>query len=98
MKPSVILEGVGGAAAIAGTAVLSPFIRGWYSTWGASREEVIQAIPGDHFVPRPKSQLTMAISVNASAEKIWPWFVQLGCQRAGWYSYDLLDNGGIRSD
>jgi hypothetical protein len=97
MKLGVILEGVVGAAAIAGTAIFSPFIRGWYSTWGASREEVIQAIPGDHFVPRPKSQLTMAITVNAPAVMIWPWFVQLGCQRAGWYSYDLLDNGGIQS-
>ncbi|HET6445955.1 MAG TPA: hypothetical protein VFI27_15405 [candidate division Zixibacteria bacterium] len=97
MKLSVILEGVVGAAAIAGTAILSPFIRGWYSKWGASHEEVIQAIPGDRFVPHPKSQLTMAITVNAPAVKIWPWFVQLGCQRAGWYSYDLLDNGGIPS-
>jgi hypothetical protein len=26
--------------------------------------------------------------------RVWPWLVQIGCQRAGWYSYDLLDNGG----
>ena len=39
----------------------------------------------------------MAVTVQASAEGIWPWFVQLGCQRGGRYSYDLLDNGGIPS-
>jgi len=97
MNLKIIIEGVVGAGAIAGTAILSPFIRGWYSKWGASREEASRTIPGDLLVPHPKSQLTMAVTVEAPAEKIWPWFVQLGCQRAGWYSYDLLDNGGIPS-
>jgi hypothetical protein len=97
MNLKIIFEGVVGAGAIAGTAILSPFVRGWYSKWGATREEAAQAIPGDLLVPHPKSQLTMAVTVEAPADKIWPWFVQLGCQRAGWYSYDLLDNGGIPS-
>jgi len=97
MKLKIILEGVVGAFSIGGTAIISPLIRGWYSSWGATDEEVVMEIPGDLLVPRPKSQLTMAVTVRSSPEKIWPWFVQLGCQRAGWYSYDLLDNGGIPS-
>lgn len=97
MNLRVILEGVVGAAAIAGTVVLSPFIRSWYSRWGTIDEEHRQSIPGDELVPHPKSQLTMAVTVQAPAVNIWPWFVQLGCQRGGWYSYDLLDNGGISS-
>lgn len=97
MKLKIILEGVVGAFAIGGTAIISPLIRGWYSSWGATDEETMMEIPGDLLVPRPKSQLTMAVTIRSSPEKIWPWFVQLGCQRAGWYSYDLLDNGGIPS-
>ena len=97
MKVKVYLEGIVGAATIAATVLLSPFLRRWYSTWGAADNELRRAIPGDAFVPHPKSQLTMAVTVRAPAAEIWPWFVQLGCQRAGWYSYDLLDNGGIPS-
>jgi hypothetical protein len=39
----------------------------------------------------------MAVTVHAPTEEVWPWFLQLGCQRGGWYSYDLLDNGGVPS-
>jgi hypothetical protein len=97
MKPKVYLEGIIGAATIAATIILSPFLRRWYSTWGAADDELQRAIPGDDSVPHPKSQLTMAVTVRAPAARIWPWFVQLGCQRGGWYSYDLLDNGGVPS-
>lgn len=97
MKLQVVLEGIIGAVAIGTTVILSPVLRRRYSRWGATDEELAQAIPGDELVPHPKSQLTMAITVKAPAEIIWPWFLQLGCQRAGWYSYDLLDNGGIPS-
>jgi hypothetical protein len=97
MKLRVYLEGIVGATAIAATVILSPFIRRWYSTWGAADDELMQAISGDALVPHPKSQITMAVTVQAPAAEVWPWFVQLGCQRGGWYSYDLLDNGGIPS-
>ncbi len=96
-KLKLIAEGILGVASIAFTIFLSPLLRPWYRRWGASDEEASRAFPGDEIVPRPKSELTMAISVDAPAEAIWPWFVQLGCQRGGWYSYDLLDNGGTPS-
>jgi proline iminopeptidase len=35
-----------------------------------------------------------AVTIGAPAARVWPWLVQIGCRRAGWYSYDLLDNGG----
>lgn len=97
MRLKVVFEGIVGAAAIAGSVLLSPLLRRWYSRWGATDDELSLAIPGDELVPRPKSQITMAITVKAPAASVWPWFVQLGCQRAGWYSYDLLDNAGIPS-
>ena len=37
---------------------------------------------------------TRAVTVKARPEDIWPWLVQIGCKRAGWYSYDWVDNLG----
>src|SRR6185295_9733322 len=54
-------------------------------------------LPGDDLLPADSAELTDAIDVAATPETIWPWLVQMGCRRAGWYSYDLLDNGGKRS-
>lgn len=90
----MIGEGIVGALTIAITILFAPLLRYWYQRWGATAEELVRTYPGDELVPRYKSELTNAIVIDAPAEKIWPWFVQLGCQRAGWYSYDLLDNGG----
>ena len=96
-NPKVIGEGITGAAAIAITILLSPLTRPWYRKWGATDEEVGRSLPGDELVPRARSEINLAITVRAPAAQIWPWLVQIGCQRAGWYSYDLLDNGGIPS-
>ena len=96
-SPKIIGEGILGAATVGVTIVLSPVLRPWYRRWGATDAEVQRTLPGDEFVPRPKSELTLAITIEAPAAQVWPWFLQIGCQRAGWYSYDLLDNGGIPS-
>lgn len=93
----LIFEGVAGAVAIAATILSSPLSGSWYRKWGATEEEVHRSLPGDELVPRVRSEITLAITIQASAEEIWPWLVQIGCQRAGWYSYDMLDNGGIPS-
>jgi proline iminopeptidase len=96
-SPKVIGEGIIGAATIAATVLLSPLTRPWYCKWGATEEEVRRSLTGDEFVPHARSEMTLAITIQAPAEQVWPWLVQIGCQRAGWYSYDLLDNGGIPS-
>ena len=36
----------------------------------------------------------MATTIAAPPERVWPWLVQMGCDRAGFYSFDRLDNGG----
>ena len=97
MKIKIIGEGIAGALFVALSILTKPLIRRWYSSWGATEDELNQVVPGDELVPHPKSQLTMAVSVQAPAGVVWPWFLQLGCQRGGWYSYDLLDNGGVPS-
>jgi hypothetical protein len=72
-------------------------VRPWQLTWGATPQEVARPLPGDHLVPRPMFDATRAITINAPPDAVWPWLVQAGLTRAGWYSYDLLDNLGRRS-
>ena len=66
----------------------------WQLTWGATTEEIERALPGDELVPRPTFNATRAISIGVPPERVFPWLVQVGTSRAGWYSYDLLDNLG----
>lgn len=69
-------------------------VRPWSLTWGATPEEVARPLPGDDLVPRPMFNATRAITINAPPDRVWPWLVQAGVTRAGWYSYDILDNLG----
>jgi hypothetical protein len=87
----------GVAAAALGAASLVRMYRPWQLTWGASRAEVARTMPGDEVVPGPTFNATRAVSVLAPPEAVWPWIVQIGFGRAGWYSYDVLDNLGHRS-
>jgi hypothetical protein len=65
--------------------------------WGATDEEVAREMPGDEIVTDPVFNATRAVTVNARPEEVWPWLVQIGFGRAGWYSYDMLDNFGRHS-
>jgi hypothetical protein len=69
------------------------WIQPWQHRWGATDEEVHRAMPGDDLIPDAAST-TRAISIAAPAEDVWPWLVQLGYGRGGWYSYDWIDNDG----
>jgi hypothetical protein len=69
----------------------------WQHRWGASDEEVCRAMPGDDLVPGAASTTTRAITVAAPPAEVWPWLVQLGYGRGGWYSYDWIDNDGRAS-
>jgi hypothetical protein len=68
--------------------------RPWQLSWGATTDEVGRALPGDGVVPDPTFDATRAITIAARPDQIWPWLLQVGVKRAGWYSYDLLDNLG----
>jgi hypothetical protein len=69
--------------------------------WGATREEVKRSMPGDDLVTDPTFCATRAITIRATPEEIWPWLIQMGYNRAGFYGYDLIENlgssRGIRS-
>jgi len=66
--------------------------RPWQLRWGASDAEIQRALPGDEVVTKTSFNATRAVTIHAPAENIYPWIVQMGVTRAGWYSYDLLDN------
>lgn len=63
-------------------------IRSWYLHWGATETEISQAMPGD----LDQIGWTRAITIDATPEQVWPWLVQWGQGRGGWYSYDWLEN------
>jgi hypothetical protein len=65
--------------------------------WGATDAEVAAACPGADLVPGARRGATMAVTIDAPPSAVWPWLAQMGCDRAGWYSWDRLDNGGVPS-
>jgi hypothetical protein len=82
------------AAGVAYVALVRP----WHLRWGATDEEVAAAMPGDDIAERPQLRATRAVDIAAPPEAIWPWLVQMGAYtRAGWYSYDHIDNAGVPS-
>ncbi len=88
---------VGLGIATLGVAVLGVYlriIRPWQLRWGATDDEVACAMAGDDVVKQPSFNATCAVTIRARPEQIWPWLVQMGIARAGWYSYDWLDNLG----
>jgi hypothetical protein len=88
-RSTIIGAGVGGVAAIAAYAFV---MRPWLLRWGTTLDEAGQPLPGDELVARPILETTRAITIQASATEIWPWLVQMGQGRGGFYSYDRLEN------
>src|SRR4029079_7675160 len=56
-----------------------------------------RTLPGDAIIETPAGMATHGIAIEAPVEAVWPWLLQMGCRRGGWYSYDWLDNGGTPS-
>lgn len=79
---------VGGAAAVA----YERRVRPWQEQWGATDEEAALVLPGDELLAEPAGQITRAITIDAPREEVWPWVVQLGADRGGFYTYDWLED------
>lgn len=65
--------------------------------WGATDEELREPFPDAGIVPGGRRSATMATEIDAPPARVWPWLVQMGVDRGGWYSWDRLDNFGRRS-
>jgi hypothetical protein len=72
----------------------APLFRPWHTRWGATRAETRSVMPGDEYFPGAQFQATRAITIAAPPNRVWPWLMQVGFGRAGFYSYDLLDGLG----
>lgn len=85
---------------VIGTAVgmtVNRTVRTW-RTWGVDPVDSTRPLPGDDLVPTPTTIDTRAITIDAPPDAIWPWLVQMGFGRAGWYSYDQMDMRGKSAD
>lgn len=67
------------------------WLRPWMLFWGSSAEERSQPLPGDDPTLDPAAHCTKGVTIDASPEQIWPWLVQMGDRRAGFYSYDWVE-------
>lgn len=63
----------------------------WMDRWGATEAEIAATLTGDELVPDPAGFYNHAVSINARPEQIFPWLVQLGAEKGGWYSYTFLE-------
>ena len=72
----------------------APLYRHWHLRWNATADEVAATMPGDDVIDRPQYRATRAITIDAPPDAVWPWLVQVGCLKAGFYADDLLDNLG----
>lgn len=65
--------------------------------WGATEDEIEGPVVGDDLCPQARVVATRAITLAAPPEAVFPWIRQMGFGRAGWYSYDWIDNLGRSS-
>jgi len=89
----------GAAAATAGaTAAFALAVRPWWRSWGVDPADAAIAFAGDDLVPDATVVESRGLEIDAPPDAVWPWLVQMGYNRAGWYSYDLVDMKGASVD
>lgn len=92
-KSSCLATAASVLAAVGAAITAYSFIaRPLHLRWGASLPETKLTLPGDEFIPEPKLNATHAVTINAPVERVWPWLVQIGQGRGGFYSYEWIEN------
>jgi hypothetical protein len=86
------------SAVVAGGIAYFAFLRPQVKKWGVDPGEAELAIPGDDLIAEPSAAETRGITIDAPPSVVWPWLVQMGYERAGWYSYDAMDQKGRSAD
>lgn len=86
-----LAEGVVGAAEML-AALATPFLHRRRMHWGLTEELAARDYPGDDFLGAPRWHWTHAIEIDAPPSAVWPWIAQIGCDKAGFYSYQFLEN------
>jgi hypothetical protein len=85
-----------GAIFLLSAGVYLVFIRPWHLQWGATDVEAASYMPGDELVDNPTFNSTRGVTIENSPSEIWPWLVQMGYGRGGFYGYDLIENLGSK--
>lgn len=84
-----------GALAVAGgVAAYQEIVRPWWRTWGVDERGATRPLPGDDIVATATAVETRSLEIDATPSAVWPWLLQMGYGRAGWYSYDQIDMAG----
>jgi hypothetical protein len=63
----------------------------------ATDHESARSLAGDDLIFEPIGSVNHAVTICRPPDAVWPWLVQMGSGRAGWYAYDFIDNRGHRS-
>lgn len=63
----------------------------WMDSWGATKAEIQATYPGDALLKAPASQISRAITIHASPAQVYPWIIQVGAERGGFYSHSWLE-------
>jgi hypothetical protein len=86
------------SALVASGVVYFAFVRPKVRGWGLDPHEAELPLPGDELIDEPSHIETRGITIHAPVSKVWPWLVQMGFGRAGWYSYDMMDSKSSAGD
>jgi hypothetical protein len=78
----------------AGVAGYKLVVEPWWRSWGVDPAEASRELAGDGIIPGAETAETRGITIDAPPASVWPWLVQMGYGRAGWYSYDVIDMKG----
>jgi hypothetical protein len=87
-----LLDTVRHAQRLLGSSALGYALLLWLGrTYGTTAAERATALPGDEIVLAPQVVTDHAITVDAPPDAVWPWLVQMGWHRAGWYTARWVD-------
>jgi hypothetical protein len=84
-----ILLAIAGLILLAVVAVI--LLTPWMDRWGAKKDEITATFPGDELVPNPGSFVNRAIAIQAAPEQIFPWLLQMGARKGGFYTYTWIE-------
>jgi hypothetical protein len=76
----------------AATRLYALVIRPWHLRWGAELEDEKREVPGGELLRNEGTPILHAVTIDAPVEEVWPWLAQLAQDRAGFYSYEWLEN------
>ncbi|RPF20770.1 hypothetical protein [Myceligenerans xiligouense] len=83
---------LGALVGVACAGVYGGWVKPRHDRWGATDDEVVAVLPGDDHLREPATQFTRAITIDVPPCNVWPWVVQIGADRGGFYSYEWLEN------